>query len=411
VDRVVSTVAVIPTSAGSHSVPRTHIRPLNGIPLLAYSIEAGRKARLVDRVIVSTDDEEIADVARAWGADVPFLRPTALGVDGASDLPVLEHAIGWLAANTADGLPEVIVQLKATSPLRPPDCVDRAIDLLRRDQSLDSVRGVALAAQNPYNMSRLRADGTLTPLLEAGVPNSYHQPRQALPQTYWPTGQIDVVRTRVIRERASMGGDRIGALIIDAAYACDLDSEGDWRRAEWLLDHLDHPIVRPGSRRPFPTDPRLVVFDFDGVMTDNRVWVGEDGRESVACNRSDGLGLEKLRRLGLGLFVLSTESNPLVAARCRKLDLPLEQNVGDKAERLRCLLRDRGIAAADVVYVGNDVNDADCMRIVGCSVAVADAHSDVRHLADVILTRPGGHGAVRELCDRLAAHLACRRGS
>jgi len=167
-------------------------------------------------------------------------------------------------------------------------------------------------------------------------------------------------------------------------------------------------VVKEGR---FPDQVRLVVFDFDGVMTDNRMWIGEDGRESVACNRSDGLGLEKLRQLGLDLFVLSTESNPLVTARCRKLDLPVEQSVRDKADRLRSLLRERGIAAADVVYVGNDVNDADCMRIVGCSVAVADAHPDVRHLADVVLRRPGGHGAVRELCDRLAAHIACRYGS
>jgi N-acylneuraminate cytidylyltransferase len=407
---VVSTVAIIPARAGSKSIPRKNIRPLNGIPLLAYSIEAGLKARLVDRVVVSTDNEEVAQIARAWGADVPFLRPAAIAGDDTPDLPVFQHAIGWLETS-ADGPPEIVVQLRPTSPLRPPDCVDNAIELLHRDQSLDSVRGVVLAAQNPYKMWRLRADRTMTPLLDAGAPEFYNQPRQELPQTFWQSGHVDAIRTRVIRDRASMSGDRIGALILDAAYTSDIDTETDWRRTEWLLEHLDRPIVRPGARRPFPEKPRLVVFDFDGVMTDNRVWVAEDGTESVACNRSDGLGLEKLRRLGVDLFVLSTESNPLVAARCRKLDLPLEQNVRDKADCLRCLLRERGVAAADVVYVGNDVNDADCMRIVGCSVAVADAHPDVRPLADVMLTRPGGHGAVRELCDRLAAHIAGRRGS
>ena len=407
---MVSTIAIVPARAGSKSIPRKNIRPLDGIPLLAYSIEAGLKARQVDRVIVSTDDEEIAEVARAWGADVPFLRPAELAGDATPDLPVFQHALDWLEAN-AEGLPEIIVQLRPTSPLRPPDCVDNAVERLRRDQTLDSVRGVVLAAQNPYKMWRLQADGTMTPLLDAGVPEGYNRPRQELPQTYWQTGLVDAIRTRVIREQASMSGDRIGALVIDAAYTCDIDTESDWRRTEWLLEHFDRPIVRPGARRPFPKDLRLVVFDFDGVMTDNRVWVDEDGIESVACNRSDGLGIERLRGLGLDLFVLSTESNPLVTARCRKLKLPLEQNVGDKADRLECLLRERGIAAADVVYVGNDVNDAGCMRIVGCSVAVADAHPDVRHLADVRLTRPGGHGAVRELCDLLAAHISNRRGS
>jgi N-acylneuraminate cytidylyltransferase len=204
-----------------------------------------------------------------------------------------------------------------------------------------------------------------------------------------------------------MSGDRIRALVVDAAYACDIDTEADWQRIEWLIGHIG-PVVRPGTRRPFPGDLRLVVFDFDGVMTDNRVWVGEDGAESVACNRSDGMGLDRLRQLGLGLFVLSTERNPVVASRCRKLGLPFEQNVQDKANRLQSLLRECEIAASQVVYVGNDVNDADCMRIVGCGVAVADAHPDVRRLADVILTSSGGRGAVRELCDLLALHVSTR---
>jgi len=407
--RMTGTVAVVPARSGSTSIPRKNIRPLRGIPLLAYSIEAGLRARLVDRVIVSTDDEEIAEVARAWGADVPFLRPSAIAADATPDLPVFQHFLDWLTAN-ADCLPEIVVQLRPTSPLRPPDCVDAAIELLRRDEKLDSVRGVVVAAQNPYKMWRLQTDGTMTPLLATEGPSPlYNRPRQELPQTYWQTGHVDAVRTSVIMEQASMSGDRIGALVIDAAYACDIDTEADWQRTEWLLEHIDRPVVRPGARRPFPDDLRLVVFDFDGVMTDNRVWVGHDGAELVACNRSDGLGLDALRHLGIDLFVLSTEANTVVAARCRKLGLPFEQNVRNKANRLWGLLRERGIAPSDVVYLGNDINDVDCMGIVGCGVAVADAHPDVRRIADVTLSRAGGHGAVRELCDRLAAHLSSRR--
>jgi YrbI family 3-deoxy-D-manno-octulosonate 8-phosphate phosphatase len=402
------TVAIVPARGGSKSIPGKNIRPLGGIPLLAYSIEAGRRARQVDRVIVSTDDEQVADIARTWGADVPFLRPAAIAGDTTPDLPVFQHVLDWLEAN-ADCVPEVVVQLRPTSPLRPPDCVDTAIELLRRVETIDSVRGVVQASQNPYKMWRLQADSTLTPLLASETPQAYNQPRQELPQTYWQTGQIDVIRTEIIRERASMSGDRIGALVLDAAYACDVDTETDWQRAEWLLEHLDRPVVRPAARGPFPEDPRLVVFDFDGVMTDNRVWVGEHGDEWVACNRSDGLGLDKLRQLSLDLFVLSTETNPVVASRCRKLGVPFEQGVRDKADRLRSLLRERGIAASSVVYVGNDINDADCLRMVGCGVAVADAHPDVRRVAGFTLTRPGGHGAVRELCDELAAHISGRR--
>src|SRR5262249_34124561 len=116
-----------------------------------------------------------------------------------------------------------------------------------------------------------------------------------------------------------------------------------------------------------------------------------------------GLGLELLRRLGVEAFVLSTERNPVVGQRCVKLSLPYEQGVANKRERLRRLLADRSINPSEVVYVGNDVNDLECMRFVGCAVAVADAHPDVMHDADFVLTRCGGHGAVRELCDRIAA--------
>src|SRR5215471_19720617 len=105
---VAGTVAIVPARGGSKSIPRKNIRPLGGIPLLAYSIEAGLRARLVDRVIVSTDDEEIAEVARAWGADVPFLRPASLAGDTTPDLPVFQHAIDWLEAH-AGGAPEIIV--------------------------------------------------------------------------------------------------------------------------------------------------------------------------------------------------------------------------------------------------------------------------------------------------------------
>jgi len=400
---VASTIAVVPARGGSKSIPRKNIRPLGGVPLLAYSIEAGLGARLVDRVIVSTDDEEIAEIARAWGADVPFLRPAALATHDTPDLPVFEHALAWLEANER-AVPEIVVQLRPTSPLRPPDCVDAAIELLRGDDTVDCVRGVMPATQNPYKMWRVHADGMMTPLLDVDTAEAYNRPRQELPQAYWQTGHVDAVRTRVIREQASMSGSRIRPLVVDPAYACDIDTDADWRRTEWMLEHIDRPVVRPRDhRRRIPEAPRLVVFDFDGVMTDNRVWVGEHGHEQVACNRSDGLGLAMLRGLGLDLFVLSTETNPVVGARCRKLALPYEQGVADKPARLRHLLLERGIPLADVIYVGNDINDLDCMRLVGCGVAVADAHPDVRRAADLVLTCAGGNGAVRELCDRLAS--------
>ena len=238
-------VAIVPARGGSKSIPRKNIKPLAGVPLLAYSIEAGRTARLVDRVIVSTDDEEIAEVARRFGAEVPFLRPTKISQDTTPDLPVFQHALAWLEKHQGV-VCDIAVQLRPTSPIRPPDCIDAAIELLYADPTADSVRGVVPSSESPYKMWQLHADGTMTPLLDARG-ERYNRPRQELPATYWQTGHVDAIRAATIRA-GSMSGSRIRPLVIDSSYSCDIDTEADWRRTEWMLAHLDLPIVRPHVR-------------------------------------------------------------------------------------------------------------------------------------------------------------------
>ncbi len=147
---------------------------------------------------------------------------------------------------------------------------------------------------------------------------------------------------------------------------------------------------------------RLVVLDFDGVLTDNTVYVSQDGVESVRCWRSDGLGLQKLAALGIQCVILSTETNPVVSMRAAKLRLPCRQGEADKGAALREIVAERQCALAETAYVGNDINDADCFRLVGLPVAVADAHPDVVPLAALRTRAPGGRGAVREFCDLLA---------
>lgn len=156
---------------------------------------------------------------------------------------------------------------------------------------------------------------------------------------------------------------------------------------------------RNSPRSRFPEGIRLLVLDFDGVMTDNRVWVDQDGRESVVVNRADGLGLAMLARAGVEALVLSTEENPVVGARCRKLRLGFAQGVRDKREVLSGWMRERSLKPEEVVFVGNDVNDRECLELAGLGVAVADAVPEILETADWVLTRKGGCGAVREICD------------
>lgn len=163
------------------------------------------------------------------------------------------------------------------------------------------------------------------------------------------------------------------------------------------------------SSRPLhealPKMPSAVIFDFDGVMTDNGVYLTQDGTEAVRCDRGDGMGIEMLRKAGVFCMVLSKEQNPVVAERCKKLQIPCIQGCDDKAPALKALLAEKGLSLEQAVYVGNDINDRACLELVGCGVIVADAHPSVHDVADAVLSKPGGRGAVRELCDAILSLL------
>ncbi len=151
---------------------------------------------------------------------------------------------------------------------------------------------------------------------------------------------------------------------------------------------------------------RLVVFDFDGVFTDNGVYVFDDGSEAVRCFRGDGLGLRKLERVGIEPMILSTESNPIVSVRARKLGVACVQACDDKLAALERLASARRLSLAQVAFVGNDVNDRACLAAVGLPIVVGDAHPDVLGCGRYRTSAPGGHGAVREVCDLIERVLA-----
>jgi YrbI family 3-deoxy-D-manno-octulosonate 8-phosphate phosphatase len=150
---------------------------------------------------------------------------------------------------------------------------------------------------------------------------------------------------------------------------------------------------------------RLVAFDFDGVFTDNMVYVFENGTEAVRCTRGDGLGLQRLRQIGIDTVIISTEANPVVSARARKLKIDCVQNCEDKRGVLEDRIAKMGISLNQVAFVGNDINDLTCLTCVGLPIVVKDAHPEVIPVARYQTRNPGGHGAVREVCDLIAETL------
>jgi YrbI family 3-deoxy-D-manno-octulosonate 8-phosphate phosphatase len=397
-------LAILPARGGSKGIPRKNIRPFAGYPLIAFSIAAARQAETVTRVIVSTDDAEIAEVARQHGAETPFMRPAELAADRTMDLPVFQHALAWLEEHEPYR-PEIVLHLHPTSPVRPRGALDRAVRQMLDHPEADCTRSVVEPLQSPFKMWRIdEKTGRMVPLVSLpGVKEPYNTPRQLLPFTYLQTGHVNAIRSAVIRA-GSMTGEVILPLIIDGRFEVDLDTLADWEHGEWVVAQGKLDMVWPGTpSRSMPARIRLLVMDFDGVVTDNRVWVDQDGREMVAANRSDSLGLSRLRQAGVEAAVISMETNPVVAARCRKMNVPWIQGENDKAAALKKLLQERGIAASETVFLGNDVNDLPCFPLVGWAVAVSDAMPEVARQADYVLSRKGGHAAVRELCDLILA--------
>jgi N-acylneuraminate cytidylyltransferase len=227
------TISIIPARGGSKGIPRKNIVPLGGKPLLAYSIETSLACPLVDRTIVSTDDEEIASVARLHGAEVPFLRPADLARDDTVDYPVFLHALNWLAEHE-DYRADLVVHLRPTSPFRASDLIERALVKLAQFPEADCLRTINPAPITPYKLWQKEGE-FMRPFAQLEGVESYNMPRQDLPPVYWHNGVLDVIRSRTILEQGSISGSCIVHLEMDEADVVDIDSQQDLARAEFLL--------------------------------------------------------------------------------------------------------------------------------------------------------------------------------
>ena len=219
---------------GSKRVPKKNIKELNGKPLIGYTIDAAKESKYIDRIITSTDSEEIAEVARSFGSETPFMRPSEFADDTATDFPVFTHALSWLLENE-DYKPDIVVQLRPTSPLRTTKHIDDAIELLFKHPEADSVRTVAEPEQTPYKMYSVSDDGFLKPLLRVeGEKESFNLPGQKLPKAYKHVGYVDVMWYETLMGKNQMTGDKIVPLILEEAYS-GINTPDDWDHYEYLV--------------------------------------------------------------------------------------------------------------------------------------------------------------------------------
>jgi N-acylneuraminate cytidylyltransferase len=381
----ISCCAVIPARGGSKGIIGKNLRVVGGKPLIAHTILAARAAKRVDKVVVSTDDPAIAEVAQRFGAEVVW-RPGDLASDTASSESALLHALEHLE-QTEQYVPELLAFLQCTSPLTVADDIDGTIGLLLAEGA-DSALSAARFHYFLWRCSAGAADGI-------NHDKRVRPRRQDREPEFLETGAVYAMRVEGFRRARHRFFGKTVVYETPAERICEIDERVDLDVAEVLL----RSRTRGQVARLLPASLGALVMDFDGVLTDNTVLVDQDGRESVRCSRADGLGLEALRKLGLPMLVLSKERNPVVSARCRKLQIRCEQGIEAKLPVLRAFCGELGVSLEQVIYVGNDLNDLECLAAVGCGVAVADAHPGAKRQASIVLEAAGGLGAVRELCD------------
>lgn len=369
-------VAIIPARGGSKGIMDKNLQSVRGVPLVVRAIRSCLESFSIDRVYVTTDSERIASVAESHGAKV-IRRPRDLATDESSSEDALLHAL--------DDIPDAttVAFVQCTSPFIDFRDLDRATKMVSSGDY-----DVVFSGLSDHTFRWEKADDGWHPV---GHDMAKRPRRQDLPPRVIETGAFYVFTKQGFQASRSRFHGRVGVVEVSPREALEIDTHDDLQMARELAQQAD------GRQSPWPLE--AIVFDFDGVHTDDYAYVTQDGNESVRVKRSDGLGIGMLKDAGLTLLILSTEKNPVVSARAKKLGVEAITGQSDKAVALQSWLKKNSLDPGLVAYVGNDVNDRGCLEMVGWPIVVKDAHPEVLVLARLTLDSAGGEGAVRELAD------------
>jgi N-acylneuraminate cytidylyltransferase len=382
-----SAIAIIPARGGSKGIPNKNLQTVGGITLLARTVSACLESDSITAVYVSTDSDEIAAVALKSGAQV-IRRPADISGDTASSESALLHALNEIEKTSS--LPSNVLFAQCTSPFISHTDIDGILGLLNdHDSALTVTHNHAFIwrRDNSGNAIGINHDSAI------------RLPRQQLDPEFKETGALYAMNIDQFRKSGHRFFGRIGMYEVPVDRSMEIDDPEDLRLANTL------EIQEKGMpSRESLQSIKAIVFDFDGVMTDDQVYITETGQEMVMASRSDGMGISALRNAGLKLLILSKERNPVVARRAEKLQIEVIQACDNKLEALTKWLSKNQLLLSQCAYVGNDINDLQCMQAVKLAIAPIDAHPQATQAAHWRLTRAGGKGAIRELSDAIINH-------
>ena len=380
-------IGVIPARGGSKVIPRKNVAPMGGKPLVWHSIRSAVDSNLITEVILSTDDEEIAEIGRAEGVTV-VNRPKHLAEDTTPTEPVLRHAIEWWESERGKRC-DLVVLLQPTSPVRKPGRIDEAVRMLL-DTNSDSL--VSVCEEHAFFWKK-HGDQVI------GSYDFRNRPRRQdiSNPTYRENGSIYISRRDLLMNEDCRLGGKIALFSMPPEESVEIDAPFDL----WLCGKIIEDISRDGFRERL-RKIKLVALDVDGVLTNGQIFVDEHGTESKAFSAIDGYGIALLREMNVPIAFITREATKLAEHRARKLCITeFYGGVMDKAKAVRRLADGRGLSLNEILFIGDDLPDIPAMEIVGCAVAVANAREEVKRKAHIVTNSRGGEGAVREIVDEL----------
>lgn len=227
-------LALILARGGSKGIPRKNIKKMLGKPLITYTIEAALNSKYIDRLVVSTDDNKIAELCKKNGADVPFMRPAELATDDSGSNKAILHALEWLKEKE-NYIPDYFALLQPTSPLRTAEDIDQAIEKLKNSKNANSLKSVYKTQESPYWMREINEEGYLKPFIEKD--ENYYQ-RQKLPDLFMPNGAIYIIETAIFLKKLSFNTKKTIPYIMNYKKSIDIDDENDWKIAEMFLKEI-----------------------------------------------------------------------------------------------------------------------------------------------------------------------------
>ncbi|MFH1439833.1 MAG: acylneuraminate cytidylyltransferase [Candidatus Woesearchaeota archaeon] len=382
-------LAIIPARGGSKRIPKKNILPIAGKPLIAYSIEAALKTKKIDKIVVSTDDKEIAKIAEKYGAEV-IIRPLEISKDNSPTEEAMIHAIKELEKK--DYKPDYIVLLQPTSPLRGHKIIDQAIEKALTSNA-DTVLSVC-EMQHYY----------LSGLIKNDVYNPEYTIRpmsQDMPVKFRENGSIYVTKTDVLLEKKNRLGDKLVAVVMNPLNSIDIDTIKDFELAEKILPCLKDKEDEKIINKKILSKIKMILFDVDGIFTDGSVYLDKDGHESLKFSRIDGKGIELLRNKGMTLGVVSSEDTDIVRKRMEKLKIKeIHIGIKDKLKTYNHLKEKYNMKDEEICYCGDDIQDLIVMEKVGYPCCPKNAHKSIIAVSKYISNKCGGQGFIREIAEQ-----------